>query len=117
MNFPVRDDLAELEGYHSPQVSVDVRLNTNELPYPPPDAWRDAFLEELGAAAFHRYPDRGAWALREAIGALHGVGREQVLAAKGSNEVIQALCLHTGARVAASPCSSPRTRCTPTSPA
>ncbi len=92
----VRDDLAELEGYHSPQVTVDVRLNTNESPYPPPAAWREAFLEELATVEFHRYPDRGARALRAAIGELHGVGPEQVLAGNGSNEVIQALCLAYG---------------------
>jgi histidinol-phosphate aminotransferase len=92
----VRDDLAELEGYHSPQVTVDVRLNTNESPYPPPAAWREAFLAELATVPFHRYPDRSARALREAIGELHGVGPEQVLAGNGSNEVIQALCLAYG---------------------
>ncbi|MDQ3897900.1 MAG: histidinol-phosphate transaminase [Actinomycetota bacterium] len=92
----VRDDLAELEGYHSPQVSVDVRLNTNESPYPPPPAWREAFLAELATTPFHRYPDRGARALREAIAETHGVAPEQVLAGKGSNEVIQALCLAFG---------------------
>ena len=31
-----RDDLGALEGYHSPQLDVSVRLNTNESPYPPP---------------------------------------------------------------------------------
>jgi histidinol-phosphate aminotransferase len=92
----VRDDLAALEGYHSAQVTVDVRLNTNESPYPPPPAWREAFLEELAAVAFNRYPDREAVALRTAIGELHGVGPEQVLAGNGSNEVIQALCLAYG---------------------
>ena len=92
----IRDDLAELEGYHSPQVSVDVRQNTNESPYPPPAAWREAFLEELATVPFNRYPDRGARALREAIAELHGVGPDQVLAGKGSNEVIQALCLAYG---------------------
>jgi histidinol-phosphate aminotransferase len=92
----VRDDLAALEGYHSAQVTVDVRLNTNESPYPPPPAWRDAFLEELAAVPFNRYPDREARDLRAAIGELHGVGPEQVLAANGSNEVIQALCLAYG---------------------
>nr|MDQ3643481.1 aminotransferase class I/II-fold pyridoxal phosphate-dependent enzyme [Actinomycetota bacterium] len=45
---------------------------------------------------FHRYPDREALALRIAIGELHGVGPEQVLAGNGSNEVIQALCLAYG---------------------
>jgi len=92
----VRNDLAELEGYHSAQVSVDVRLNTNESPYPPPPAWRDALLEELAAVPYNRYPDREALALREAIGELHGVGPEQILAGNGSNEVIQALCLAYG---------------------
>jgi histidinol-phosphate aminotransferase len=92
----LRDDLDDLEGYHSPQVDVAVRLNTNESPYPPPEAWRDALLDELRGTAFHRYPDREAMELRRAIGALHGVGPEQVLAANGSNEAIQALCLAFG---------------------
>jgi histidinol-phosphate aminotransferase len=96
MTLPVRDDLADLVGYHSAQVTVDVRLNTNESPYPPPAAWREAFLEELGAVAFHRYPDRRALALRAAIAELHGVQPAQVFAANGSNEVIQALCLAYG---------------------
>jgi histidinol-phosphate aminotransferase len=92
----LRDDLGDLEGYHSPQVDVAVRLNTNESPYPPPDAWREALIDELRGLPFHRYPDRGAEELRGVIGELHGVGPEQVLAANGSNEVIQALCLAFG---------------------
>jgi histidinol-phosphate aminotransferase len=94
----VRDDLAGLEGYHSPQVAVDVRLNTNESPYPPPAAWREAFLEELATLPLHRYPDRSARGLRAALGELHGVGPEQVFAANGSNEVLQAVCLAYGGR-------------------
>ena len=90
---PVRDDLKALEGYHSPQVSVRVRLNTNESPEPPPAAWRDVFAAELSRLDWHRYPDRAATELREAIGALHGVPPEQVFAANGSNEVLQTLLL------------------------
>jgi len=92
----VRDDLAGLEGYHSPQVAVDVRLNTNESPFPPPEEWRQALLTELATVAFNRYPDRQAADLRQALGDLHGVGRERVFAANGSNEVLQALCLAFG---------------------
>ena len=92
----LRDDLDDLEGYHSPQVDVAVRLNTNESPFPPPDAWREALVDELKSLPFQRYPDRAADELRRAIGELHGVGPEQVLAANGSNEVIQALCLAFG---------------------
>jgi histidinol-phosphate aminotransferase len=89
----VRDDLQALEGYHSPQVSVRVRLNTNESPEPPPAAWRDALAAEMARLEWHRYPDRNATDLREAIGALHGVPAEQVFAANGSNEVLQTLLL------------------------
>jgi histidinol-phosphate aminotransferase len=93
MRIGVRPDLASLPGYHSLQVEVDVRLNTNESPYPPPPAWREAFLEELATVPFHRYPDREATALRAAIGERHGVGAGQIFVGNGSNEVLQALCL------------------------
>ena len=93
MRIPVRDDLRALEGYHSPQVSVRVRLNTNESPTPPPAAWRDAFAAELSRLEWNRYPDRGATALREAIAALHGMDPAQVFVANGSNEVLQTLVL------------------------
>jgi histidinol-phosphate aminotransferase len=90
---PVRDDLQLLEGYHSPQVSVRVRLNTNEAPEPPPPAFRDALAAELSRIEWHRYPDRAAAALRAAIGELHGVDPRMVFAANGSNEVLQTLLL------------------------
>ena len=90
---PVRDDLRALEGYHSPQVDVRVRLNTNESPIEPPPAWRDAFAAELSRVAWHRYPDRAATDLRSAIADLHGVSPSQVFAANGSNEVLQTLLL------------------------
>jgi histidinol-phosphate aminotransferase len=97
MTIPkVRDDLALMDGYHSTQVDVAVRLNTNEAPVPPPPAYLDALRAEIGAIPFHRYPDRSAMALRAAIGELHGVGPEQVFAANGSNEVLQSLCLAYG---------------------
>jgi len=89
----VRDDLKALEGYHSPQVSVRVRLNTNESPTPPPAAWSDAFAAEASRIEWHRYPDRAATELRAAIAALHGVDASQVFVANGSNEVLQTLLL------------------------
>ncbi len=90
---PVRADLRALEGYHSLQVDVDVRLNTNESPLPPPESWRDELAEALATIAWHRYPDRAATELRAAIARWHGVRPEQVFAANGSNEVLQTLLL------------------------
>ncbi|MEM9561237.1 MAG: histidinol-phosphate transaminase [Actinomycetota bacterium] len=90
----VRDDLRELAGYHSPQVSVDVRLNTNEAPGPPPAAFAEAVAAAARDLDWHRYPDRGATELRRAIGELYGgIGPERVFCANGSNEVLQTLLL------------------------
>jgi histidinol-phosphate aminotransferase len=91
-----RDDLGLREGYHSAQVDVDVRLNVNESPYPPPPEWFDALHAELDTIALHRYPDRAARGLRQALADLHGTRPEQVFCANGSNEVLQLLCLAYG---------------------
>lgn len=91
-----RDDVALMDGYHSPQVDVDVRLNTNESPLPPPQGFLDALAEEVQRVAWNRYPDRAAHELRSRIGELHGVGPEQVFVANGSNEVLQTLSLTYG---------------------
>jgi histidinol-phosphate aminotransferase len=93
---PIRPDLSLTEGYHSPQVEAEVRLNTNESPFPPPEKWSRDFLRALADVAFHRYPDRPATELRAAIAALHDVTPEEVFCANGSNEVLQCLLLAYG---------------------
>ena len=92
----LRDDLGGLEGYHSPQVDVAVRLNTNESPYPPPPAFVDRWRERVAAMPFHRYPDRAATALRGALGRFLGQAPERVFCANGSNEVLQTILLGYG---------------------
>jgi histidinol-phosphate aminotransferase len=91
-----REDVALIEGYYSPQLDVDVRLNTNEAPEPPPPGFLKAVEEEFEAIALNRYPDRGAHELREAIAAFHGVDASQVYCANGSNEVLQSILLAYG---------------------
>jgi histidinol-phosphate aminotransferase len=93
---PVRPDLAALTGYHSAQVDVEVRLNTNESPLPPPAEWFDAFQAALRGVDFNRYPDRQATDLRQAVAEAHGVDLGNVFCANGSNEVLQALMLAYG---------------------
>jgi histidinol-phosphate aminotransferase len=91
--IPVRDDLRALEGYHSAQVDVEVRLNTNESPFSPPDAFRDSLAAEISRVDWNRYPDRAATELRRDIAGLHGCDASQVFVANGSNEVLQTVLL------------------------
>jgi histidinol-phosphate aminotransferase len=91
-----RDDLRALEGYHSPQLDVSVRLNTNESPFAPPPEFVDRWVEELRAAPLNRYPDRAAGELRDALGVHLGQPRERLFCANGSNEVLQTLLLTYG---------------------
>jgi histidinol-phosphate aminotransferase len=98
MEDPValRPDLTVLSGYHSPQVDVEVRLNTNESPLPPPAEWLEELRDELGRIAFNRYPDRDATELRAALARFHDVDPGRVFCANGSNEVLQCLLLAYG---------------------
>ncbi len=91
-----RDDLRELAGYHSPQLDVAVRLNTNESPYPPPPDFVAAWLDALRRIPLNRYPDREARDLRAALGAHLGQPVERLFCANGSNEVLQTLLLAYG---------------------
>lgn len=91
-----RPDVALMDGYHSPQLDVRVRLNTNESPETPPAGWTDALAEAMRSIDWNRYPDREALELRTAIGGLHGVGPEQIFVANGSNEVLQTVMLTFG---------------------
>lgn len=98
-DLPVRDELRGQSPYGAPQLDVPVRLNTNENPYPLPEALIDRITERVREAArtLNRYPDRDAVELRTALAryltstAGHPVGAANVWAANGSNEVIQQL--------------------------
>jgi histidinol-phosphate aminotransferase len=89
----VRDDLAGMVPYGAPQLDVPVRLNTNETPYPVPPAVLDDLADAVRGLELHRYPDREATELREALALHTGHGVEGTWAANGSNEILQQLLL------------------------
>ncbi len=91
-----RDDLRALEGYHSPQLDVVVRLNTNESPFAPPKDFVEEWTRSIAEESYNRYPDRAATELRTAIGKVFSQDRERVFAANGSNEVLQTILLTYG---------------------
>lgn len=98
-DLPLRDELRGQSPYGAPQLDVPVQLNTNENPYPLPDALVERIAERVRDAArtLNRYPDREAAELRTALAAYlsrtggHPLNAAHVWAANGSNEVIQQL--------------------------
>lgn len=101
---PVREDLVGVHSYGAPQLDVAVRVNVNENPFPLPDVVADAIASAVRevATGLHRYPERDAIALREAlagyISAESGVpiSGDRIWAANGSNEVMHQLFLAFG---------------------
>ncbi len=92
---PLRDPLRGQMPYGAPQLDVAVRLNTNENPYPLPDAVAEAVEKALHGLLrdLNRYPDRDAVALREDLATYLGrdLSVANVWAANGSNEIQQQL--------------------------
>jgi len=90
--LPIRPELVGIEPYGAPQLDVPVRLNVNENPYPPPPEVQAAIAKAVGVAAaeLNRYPDREAAGLRSDLADYlgHGLCREHLWAANGSNEVM-----------------------------
>lgn len=94
--FKPREQIQAMSGYHSPQVDVPVRLNTNESPFPPPDGWVNSLTQVVASIEWNRYPDRSAQRVREVIAKRHGVDPSMVFVANGSNEVLQTILLTYG---------------------
>lgn len=92
-DLPIRADLRGKHPYGAPQKAVRVALNVNENTHPiPEDVARD-MVESLAKAILtvNRYPDREFTELREGLANYlgHGLNRDQLWAANGSNEVLQ----------------------------
>ncbi len=98
-DLPLRHDLRGKSPYGAPQLTVPVRLNTNENPHPPSKALVDDVVASVRDVAvdLHRYPDRDAVALRADLAAYLTVQTgvrlsvENLWAANGSNEILQQL--------------------------
>jgi len=66
-----------------------IKLNTNELPYPPSPTVRDAVMAEV--EKLRLYPNPTSRPLREHIAQMHGVDSSQVFVGNGCDEVLAVL--------------------------
>ncbi len=86
----LRRSLQGLEAYtpgEQPKDRAYVKLNTNELPYPPPPAVLAA-LAGGQLAALNRYPDPEGTLLKEKLAAHYGAAPEEVFLANGSDDIL-----------------------------
>ena len=83
-----RDNIRRMAGYvygEQPQNAEYIKLNTNENPYPPSPAVRQA-LAGFDVAALRRYPPATAETLRERIATRFSLHRDQVIVTNGGDE-------------------------------
>lgn len=100
---PIRPALADLVPYEpgKPVEEVQrelglervVKLASNEGPFGPFPSAQEAIAR--AALELNRYPDGGAWRLRQALAERHGVRFEEVTVCAGADAVIGFVCLAT----------------------
>ena len=73
-----------------PGVNRIIKLSSNEGPFGPPPAAREAAAK--AAAEINRYPDGGSNELRRAIGARYGLDPARIVCGTGSDELIGHIC-------------------------
>jgi histidinol-phosphate aminotransferase len=92
-DLPIRDDLRGKSPYGAPQKHVRIELNVNENTHPIPEPVARDIIESLARAilTINRYPDREFSQLRDSLAGYlgHGLSRENIWAANGSNEILQ----------------------------
>lgn len=90
--------VAAMDGYvpgEQPKDDDFVKLNTNENPYPPSRAVRDAIAAACDDLLL--YPDPSAREVRERVAQLYGVDADGVLVGNGSDELLSVLVRATTA--------------------
>jgi histidinol-phosphate aminotransferase len=88
----VREHLRRLEAYTpgvQPSGNSWIKLNTNELPFPPPDSVKEAIQRELSLLA--RYPNPRSESLRHALAETYQLNVNQVIVGNGSDDILNLL--------------------------
>ncbi len=88
----LRKDIERLAAYtpgeQPPPNSSVIKINTNENPYPPSPQVLRVLRETDWTVLLRRYPDPYADKVRDAVGRLFGVTRDEVLCGNGSDELL-----------------------------
>lgn len=90
----IRPEIRGLKAYHVPSAAGMIKLDAMESPYRLPAALRAEWLKVLDGVEINRYPDPGAYALKQQLRAALAipVGMD-VLLGNGSDELIQIILM------------------------
>ncbi len=75
---------------HLPGIANAVKLSSNENPFGPSEAAKEAFRK--ASYHLHRYPSSDHSDLRDAIAEVHGLDPARIICGNGSDEIIAFLC-------------------------
>lgn len=99
INHLVQPHIGKIEPYlpgTQPSGSGWIKLNTNELPFSPPEEVRQAILGELDRLA--RYPNPRSEDLRHTLAGFYGLAVNQVIIGNGSDDILNLLARAFGGK-------------------
>ena len=91
MSAEPRPGLRDTAAYHSPQLDVAARLNTNECPLPLPEGFAEDLASTVRGLSLNRYPDGQMTQLRERLAEHADHTFDGTWVANGSNEILTQL--------------------------
>jgi len=89
----VENRILKQSGYIAPDVTGAIKMDANENPIRLQEPLKKKLLEEMGRISFNRYPEAGAFKVRERFAQYYGVDKDMIMLGNGSDELIQILCL------------------------
>lgn len=87
----LRQRLSSLKPYHSAYLTEGILLNSNESPYPVPQALVSYMKENIDQLLMNRYPDTDSSTLLKAIAKAYGIREKNVVCGVGSDEMIDCI--------------------------
>ena len=87
----LRERFRSLKPYHSAHLTEGIILNSNESPYPVPEALMNYMKENIDQLLVNRYPDTDSTTLIKAIAKAYGINEKNVVCGVGSDEMIDCI--------------------------
>lgn len=87
----LRERFSRLKPYHSAYLTEGILLNSNESPYPVPEALTTYMKENIDQLLVNRYPDTDSTTLMTAIAKAYSINAKNVVCGVGSDEMIDCI--------------------------